>query len=1014
MPTAEILKNGTVILTDNLIVQSKLYDLDGFLVSFTVSPSNKTFIYVNKVTFDEANDAGISNGLLGGYYEKKGFLQFSVKKIVAKDLEQFEPSRYVKLATSQDTVRAQILNIETPYNSLGLKIYKFQKVDPVVDQDFKIIIPPNTPFEPAPLSIVSDVANQFFTVQHTVVNNFDDDSKPTIAELILMITGAIDMIKTQVFDVLFSDQSFNDYIQSQFSEWVNPNLFSTAGEGQIASFYTGLIDFYDVAFKNQLLISGAAVPDKLYWLCLGLSANSMSSIPSDKKIAILKDIAQNRLSSIWEKRPAEELAIRLVLSFNSKNIAEIDPFLEGLINTIPDVNKKNTLLQNLYDRMSTSTNFKAGILTLENWVFKTSYKPTATKAQFIQALYAIWQFSKFCPYNSDGSIKPDTIGFVSTNPDVTFNTDLSNKLFTYTHYVAYTSTPPGEGPYSDYPIIYDKAAPITIPYKSVNIANIFFNDFDFAFAGSKIIASQILPILDKASLNDNAFTNWPTTYGTYDIYQPITLSTYNIDTTQSLSTVKGDDIEVNGENINAFIPIFVLKFIDDDAQRTSAETLLGYMVDVASLFVGIGDLLELRHLRWAATGVETVGLGSVEGFQIVLNGVQFTSTMLSFIGNFKPCSADDNFCNAIFQWARLTQLAFLSLNTIQSLSAGAVALQAKLINSLSAGTDEASMIANIKAKLSQLNPEEDTSLLEDIARAIVRTSVAYSGIPVNTIVAIIKVVAKQLNKIFINTSIFTDEAIADFIRFCRSDVGISDDVVIEDLVLIANRADKPIANIEELKAQARYYQKEILVRGYPAGIASKQNFRLFCTAFKEKFIELLIDLDPEFADLEDSFYFYVKGSAIRAAKEGDPDGAIPKPGNLVDDIDIDILMSESGYKTFCNIMSRYVEENHLSLTNDDFYTKVQNALNPNRDMVMYGSVFQYLKTDDGDFASELREAAQYNGGNTTTPLTNFSLDKINFAIVKKNTILSNGYRKLNSAKSVVGIYDLKPKLPFLY
>lgn len=508
----------------------------------------------------------------------------------------------------------------------------------------------------------------------------------------------------------------------------------------------------------------------------------------------------------------------------------------------------------------------------------------------------------------------------------------------------------------------------------------------------------------------NAYTE--ALFGTYHIYQPVTLINSNVETKAPIPMMYGTQTEVGNGNltINSLIPIFVLKMIDDIGDQSDAETVVGYLVDGILTFSGIGNLTKLRHLKWAALGAseEAVGLLTKQGLRVVLGGVEFTSGALGFFANFVECNANDEFCKNVKNFIMLLQLATLSVTAVDTVASLALKTSAKRIVENVGGATETEIIQNVKNRLKTLHPNESDALLQEVSSTIYRTSIVLnSGLPVFTIIAVVK---KLINiRKFVLRAEYTEEVMKNFINYCKNELKITDDILTEDLLVIANRNAKPISAID-LPKQANYYINEVLKRGFPAGISSKANYKSFCNGSKNYVIETLGDLDDEFIYFEDKFEFFVKGSSVRAPRTtGDPNiNNVELPEWRAGDIETDIMLDENNYRLFIQKMDNYVESLKKSrkIEKDQYY-KLKEHLNPNGDFITY-QFFELLPSGSTDFTTGYR--------NTCKQYTSFPADKIDFAIVKKNKIISvstgNYAREVRGGK-IVGKYDRKPKLPYI-
>ncbi|WP_026904651.1 hypothetical protein [Pedobacter glucosidilyticus] len=778
MANAAILKTIRVIQTDNL---SKLaFDLDGYLVQFNIG--DIVYKHVEQDSFRKDDLKNQANPVSAGYYTKDSFLKYLT---ITKDINilkqhALEKNISVKYAKKDDDIKVQKLVLKMPYdNFCTVGIYNFKysgNINDVIDpSNLRIKVPDNIEPISIKLNNLFVAATDFYKNKISLLDIFLGEEEGQAAVLIAKIALVINMINKEIFPMfnLQGADNLSEFTISQNEEWVNGNIFNNPTLDDLNNYYNNILGFYKTAYSNQLLILDTPGFKKLYWLAMGLSAGNLSILPVEYKWRLLEYISKNLLSKIYERTTQEELVVKIALSFNNNNtITQIDPFLDQLLVIKPDEGSDKTLYETLYRQLTTTSNTLAGTQELSNWVFNTQFKPTKTKEQFVQALYALWTYSKYNPYTLDGSIKPSKIAFKELDPNLASfsypNNDLPQSEFYYTHVTSYDVFPFETSPnYVGPPLYIHKeirktAAPILMPYESEKFIGIYFDNFNFKISGKTVLAYQDLT-QDYRYGNDDPNKEVPipiyrdTLYGNYHIYQPVSLLNANIDSKVAFTTVDGDDVNVNGENINSLIPIFLLEFIDSAGDRSDAETILGYALDVVSLVGGVTNLAKLRHLRWAATGTETVGLFTLNGMRIVVGGVEFTADVLGVMANFVTCEQGDEFCESMKKYISILQMSILTLNSVDSLASLIMKKQAAtVIEAAGGGVDEAEIIQNIKNKLNDLNTPGSTQAIENTAAAIsnIGKDLFFSSllpIPINVITQFIN---KVIDRVIVENARF--------------------------------------------------------------------------------------------------------------------------------------------------------------------------------------------------------------------------------------------------------------------
>lgn len=1001
MAKARVLKGGRVIQVDGFLTDQFLTDLDGFLTEFTVSTGVNSTVYLYRdVRQFKPSDVPNLPASRSGYYKKDSFLSYLAGNIDLEAVKNatLEKDSRVKKANKLDTIVVNRLLIKAPYT----EFYKIAEwtypyngnPKTVLDEFGGIAIPPNLEPTTRDPGIINAMAALFYNERIKQITLFKIEERDRAAALLTKISLAIGMINENIFPSFKTgSENYETYIDDQNLEWRNGNILKYTLEG-LNVFYGGLKDYYDKAYKNQAKIALSSGILKLYWFAMLLSPSGLSILLPQSKELLLSYVCKNELSEVKEKMLEENLVINILLSFNPNNLSQIDDLLAFLI-TFPLKNSSQTLYELLYLKMSTSTNIKEGLLGLSNWVFNTDFKPTKTKEQFVQVVYALWQLSKYNPYQDNGVIKQDSIGFKVLNPQ-TANYDNVNfrpqTTFTYSYEVSYKveSQPnpnlPGIND-EKYLEVYPEAAPILLPYESEKFAGVFFDNFNFSFERGKIVAKQTFLLSIKAvdgGIGTIGLLRQETQnvlYGTYDIYQPVSLHSSNTQTKSALSTVKGDDIAVNGNHINSLIPIFVLKFIDDAGDRSDAEAVLGYVVDVVTTYTGLGSLTKLKHLRWAATGANTVELFSIQGLRLVVGTVEFTSGALGFFANFVECDPNNNFCNGVKTFIIALQLASLTINATDSLATFAMKRSAAKVIEEVGGTNEVEIVQNIKDRLLALNGGANADAAGEAATAIYKSGYLYSfsASVAATIESAIKKFIANRAKIFKLDKEYTSLVIQRHIELCN-DLNI-DSRTTKDLVIFSNRVQKgKYVSPPELARRVKYYATVILKREYPGGFLNMGNYKSFCnklkTTFEENLINIGVDLD-EVGEIE----YVVKGSAVISWKDGDNViGILDKPLKQADDIDIGLKLGQRGFNKMVEELLEVVDR--LGLKNNEVDILKRRIIRGQEiGKLQYNDIFDSIRVGNKSISRKIIEECQ--------PFTNFVPDpltgktKIGFAVLLK-------------------------------
>ncbi|CAM2907892.1 hypothetical protein DRF59_05845 [Chryseobacterium flavum] len=1001
--------NAIVVRINNLA--DPLYTIGGYLIGFT--KNNLEYYHFIKSDFKQDD----KNSVDAGYYSLDDWLRYWADQIKIEEVRKFENAffEHIKKGDTIIVQKHKVANDMVNYNINEEYQYVWNSDQYLIPFSEKIYIPANVtgvekPYNPQPN------ATSFYNNSKFLIDIVSSEKKGEVARYLIYSAYCIHHINNSILP-LFSESAYLALITEQKNFWSNPFTNTTGlSETEIVNivhdFYLEVLNFYVTGFRNKKKIQSVSQNRKLFYLTLFMSVKALTTLTSKIKIEILKT-ATEEMSEYFEKETVENLIVRIAGSFDANTINRIDEFLEGLIKSENVIGKDQvTLYQYIYDRMSTSWNMKKGVIQLTNWIAKTNFKPTNTKSAFVQAIYSLWQFSKFNPYNEDGTLKTNAFYIKSLNPEKSkpaangfFVEDsiqpTPNTLYNYSYETAYqVSIGVHTGwPYAHvgdtehfYTIKYPLAAPISMPYESEKRIGIFFDNFTFDFKGSKIQATQNkLPWIETESYLSK-YSETSQLYGTYDIFQPISLINNNIDSAVPLVTIYGDKIEIGNGNltINSLIPIFMLKMIDDLGDKSDAETAIGYAVDGVLTFSGIGNLTKLRHLRWAALGVNEVQLVSKAGLRIVLGGVEFTSGVLGFLANFVECNANDEFCKSVKNFIMMLQLATLSVSSVDTLTTLALRNSARRITKIAGGTDANTIRQNVENRLKQLHPNASDSVIQQTSSAILGSSI------IGVTPEMIGILIRRIKKLFEDKGAwtldisYTNTFLNDYIKLCKDELGLTDKVI-EELIFIANKKTPPkkFISTDQLIIQTKFHVNEILKRGFSAGFSNMLQYKSFCNKVRDQFKTNLLDLPGELSQHIDSLECVVKGSACRTWKTLDPEPPVGmvKP-RQPDDIDLGLRLDADDYDAFVEELKMVIHDVILDerevkilidrINNKNTYGKLQ-----------YDEIFKHIPVGNSDFVKKIRKAA--------APYTNFAEDNINFAIIKKG-----------------GKYDNSPEITFKY
>lgn len=355
--------------------------------------------------------------------------------------------------------------------------------------------------------------------------------------------------------------------------------------------------FYVTVKKNLNEINLVNNFDKTLLFVKTLHAAKLSYMPVYDKIRLLRYFCENMENVTYTSDETEGLALKLIRSVtNEYNSDEIDMVLDALI-AVDE--KNNSLFQTLYTEMDVG-----GGDTILGKIF---IGPSDFD-NFMKAIYSLWKRSKYNPYKT---LETWEDGSVHVNDG---NVSECLSKFSYGLH----------------------AAPL-LDYKSDNW---YFNRENFTFEFQRydnpdttsvesvvgIMANEVVVKYTEGNRGNMTPSTKYVLRGQYHIFQPVGIMRVKADgNVQMFVTFTGNEgrenlippsglnpnqpIEEGAEIANYLqnaIPVFYLKYVEDNGNYEDAWTAIGLAVDVVSTFSGVGNLTKLRHLKLLVGSVETI------------------------------------------------------------------------------------------------------------------------------------------------------------------------------------------------------------------------------------------------------------------------------------------------------------------------------------------------------------------------------------------------------------------------
>ncbi|MDN5288987.1 MAG: hypothetical protein JWR38_5261 [Mucilaginibacter sp.] len=584
MAEAAIFFDGKVRQTTNLS-NITFNNKSGFVATFTFNQIKYTHLYKDKFNRIDINSPDVT----AGYYDESKFLKYLVKDgISINDIPAAKLSLdQITGAALKDTVRVQYLKVTAPYNdfcTINKYTWSFDPSAKVLDdRDFTIILQPGYQLVPEKVP-VSSVAENFHTKNIGLITSSDfTDDKNQGAYYLSLVALQIHRINRDIFPLFYQSTDLTNYITTQNIEWQTGSIFIQPSLQDVIDYFTNLTNFYNAAYANQLVIKAASEKTKLFWLAYCLSPSGLSvfsvydkiyiitqAISTSKSFAlynlgvsiVVPSIGPNlKVSDAgWVSRISPKLILKIVESVTLVETQSDD--FSAQLNSIGNfgINKDETLFEVIYNFLGDN---QIGNLIGDNKTGRIVggiFGNPDDRKNFITLLKKIWDTSIYNPrYNSpkyslpanNNGVYPES--YYMTDAGIQhYNPDSATVLFVF------EST--------------DTSDPIS-----------YTNSFDFSLERNKIIAYKILTI----QIHDERPTSETskTLYGSYDLYQPVSIIGYQ------------PDLDIAMPQVNCF-PLFFLYYANDYKEVKDADATIELLFNLALNFTGIGAVGDLEYLGY--------------------------------------------------------------------------------------------------------------------------------------------------------------------------------------------------------------------------------------------------------------------------------------------------------------------------------------------------------------------------------------------------------------------------------
>lgn len=799
---AVILKNGLAVKINSQLKNYSLsgfgYSVSGFVLEFKNQGITYRYYYSGNFKKEDQNKPGIA-----GYYDYDKFLKYKeYKNLVPFEtlkLNKFEYNNF-EIASPNDILDIEEVIYPSPYDSYFIdKISKFKIITRTnfLSSNYHIAVPENSE-EGLITSVDLDreldntVAGKFYhnNLSQTIREN--SEVVEQFAEIVTLIAFKISFIIRDVFPLLQAggNSDVNNLINNLLSQWQNQNLLpSQPIAEEFLLYYSMVSNFYTSCIERRDTLTQASADEKILVLLKILPPQILSDsnlVSLQIKQKALKQLAEQ--SSIWNDD--EELVIKIVNSIHITDQQEVNDFLGWLIDEkFPTGNKLPPYQETIYSLLYKKIQNYSSIVKMIPELFGNQSFSKDNKTRFVYAILGLWSESKYNPYkNTDGQGNPDYTLFDNGTYDYDQN---------YKHYAL-------------------------LNYKSEkNIIGVYDDVYTFSFSPW---GNGIYYVIDEKGVwiaGDIMHT-----------YQPITLLYYPSETDTSIQLPEKD-----GE-LNGVIPLFFLMYVDQHGDSEDFATKVGILVDVVTTISGIGNLAKLRHLRHLSK------LGQI---LVIIEGVQITAGVVSFLLNFVDNCNDSPFCKRV-----KTILFFVEITALVTDPIAAYKTKKAAQEAVETATTEgwpSSFMDNIDGSTPRNKIEELSEL--NIAEYLIKYKTK------------IKTDFKELirNNSDLFENIHTSQQIDNFIDL-GFEKGISNDEIL-GLLYISCRKEKPI-QYNDLVSQMTNWATFIKPRKFPYGFTNIENYNIF----KNKLINTLDEFEIPINDVR------IQGSSLRNSGAKDIDVAI--------------------------------------------------------------------------------------------------------------------------------------------
>ena len=641
------------------------------------------------------------------------------------------------------------------------------------------------------------------------------------------------------YQFLEQNQLINTWNEQNIS-WADQTAASEFYEYSNQDFlnYRNWLEKYYLNFKYyREKINNLKDPDDKFFIAVSFfSEKALMHLQTSEKLKILNVFCKKEITDWWSTAFQGGSREHLVLKVvKSVTSQQYNEFLDGILKT--SVNNFS-LYQLLYEKINGDN-----------------------KKIFANTILKYWKDSKYNPYSVDG-------------------TYIESRMAQYN---------------------YSQNSPFTLSYRSSEFLGIYSNNFDFKFSedtGNIIAYTNRDTYIDADGdyIISNKIDKF---FGSYTIFQPVSLLDTNFDTTVQMPVLGTG----NSKQLNSLIPVFYLKYIDDTNDWESFKSEVGIFVDVALTFSGIGNLAKLRHLR------DFTRLAQVCA---VLGALNVTLDVVSLMFKFATdnCNNQQNeFCKKYQKYLFCLQLI---TGTTDFVASYALRKSAKeLVDSNIYPSDFPLDFKKIIAK----HAEE---AVEDLSGYLFKTRQSIRA----------KILS---NSEFLNNH-FTDIQIDELIQH-----GLYQKMTtaeIEGFIFTACR-EKKLIHFNDVKLQMFTWKNVIEPRGYPYKFSSLSEFNTFKTKLQQQLQDWELPYDN----------VYIQGSSLR------------KP--LANDVDIAILISKEDVSDIKEMLKQRAKVKYGQ--NEKEYNKFISSLEEKikKGIIKNGD---FGKIDDKSFMQELYKRGTFPKG----------------------------------------------------